>query len=57
MWLLFEFVGLLVSAMMFGYSKDNLFGLAAFALACAFGGYLIVKAALDKQPMPTEEES
>ena len=48
-WLGFEFMGLLVAVMLFGFQKDNLFGLAAFALACAFGGYLMVKASLDRK--------
>lgn len=47
-WLAFEFFGLVIAIMLFGFQKDNLFGLAAFALACAFGGYLLVKARLEK---------
>lgn len=49
-WLGFEFLGLMIAVMLFGFHKDNLFGLAAFAIACAFGGYLMLKATLDKKP-------
>ncbi len=47
-WIAFELGGGLLGILFFGYDPKNLMGLAAFALACAFGGYLMVKAALDK---------
>lgn len=55
-WLSLEFFGLFMGVLLFGYDKDNLFGLALFAFACAFGGYLLVKAALNKKVnMETEQ--
>ena len=55
-WLGFEFCGFLLGVMLFGYDKNNMLGLAAFALACAFGGYLIVKASLHKKIRDMDEE-
>lgn len=49
-WLLFEFVGLYIGALIFGLTKENFFGVSLFALAFAFGGYLLVKANLEKRP-------
>jgi hypothetical protein len=52
-WLGFELIGLIAGAMIFGYDKNDmnsLYGLMAFAIACGFGGYLLVKMALDKKP-------
>ena len=47
-WLGFEFIGILLGLIFFG--KENLFGLMAFGLVCAFGGYLTVKYVLDNKP-------
>lgn len=55
-WLCFEFMGFFLGVQLFGFSKDNMIGLAAFALVCAFGGYLIVKASLDKKADPIDED-
>lgn len=49
-WLLFELVGLYIAGSLFGMNKDNLFGIFLFALASAFGGYLIIKNNLDNRP-------
>lgn len=49
-WLGCEFTGVILGMMLFGFNKDDLFGLLAFALVCAFGGYLIVKMILEKKP-------
>ncbi len=47
-WFGCEFVGLIFGFAAFG--KDNLPGLFLLALACGFGGYLIVHATLMKRP-------
>lgn len=47
-WFVAEFTGFLVGAMLFG--TENVIGLFLFALVCAVGGYLIIKAVLDKMP-------
>ncbi len=49
-WLGFEFAGVIIGVMLFGFNRNELFGLMAFAIACAFGGYLLVKAILEKKP-------
>lgn len=48
-WIGFEFIGAMIGIMLFGFNKDNLIGLELFAVACAFGGYLLVKSNLDKK--------
>jgi hypothetical protein len=53
-WLFFEIVGLTFGIMIFGFSKDNMFGLLLFAVACAFGGYLLVKYILENKPDPED---
>lgn len=55
-WLGFEFAGMLLGILLFGFNKNDMVGLAAFALACAFGGYLYVKAALDKKIDQSDQE-
>jgi len=47
-WFLFEFMGAFVGIMAFG--QDNFFGLMLFSVACAFGGFLLVKYRLEKLP-------
>lgn len=47
-WIGFELLGLIVGIAMFG--AGNLVGLMAFALVCAFGGYLTVKYVLENKP-------
>lgn len=47
-WIGFEVLGAMVGIMLFG--SDNLIGLAMFAIACAFGGYLLVRSILMKMP-------
>ena len=49
-WIICEFFGVILGVLLFGFNKDDLFGLMLFAVACAFGGYLIVRAILDKKP-------
>jgi hypothetical protein len=36
--------------MMFGFDMSNMIGLMAFALASAFGGYLLVRKKLEAKP-------
>ena len=55
-WIGFESAGLIAGIMLFGFDKNNLLGLLAFALMCAFGGYLFIKAILDKKPEKIEDE-
>ncbi len=49
-WIAFEFTGLIAGIMLFGYDRNNLFGILGFGLVCAFGGYLLVKSILEKRP-------
>lgn len=49
-WIVFEFFGVILGVILFGFNKDELFGLMLFAVACAFGGYLLIKSILDKKP-------
>jgi hypothetical protein len=55
-WIGCEFLGAIIAVMLFGFDKSNLLGLEAFALACAFGGYLLVKASIDKKPDDTNDD-
>ncbi|HPH85245.1 MAG TPA: hypothetical protein PLC48_07275 [Ferruginibacter sp.] len=54
-WIAAEFIGVVLGIMLFGFDRNNLFGLMLFAVACAFGGYLLVKMILDKQPDKFDE--
>jgi hypothetical protein len=47
-WFGFEIAGFVIGAMLFG--SENIIGLALFAMACAVGGYLVIKAQIDKMP-------
>ena len=49
-WILFEILGSIVGVMMFGFDMSNMVGLMAFALASAFGGYLLVRKKLETKP-------
>ena len=67
-WFGAEIVGLLFAIVLFGKSnienlkdlnaldKSNFYGLAAMGLISAFGGYLIVKAKLEKMPDTFDED-
>jgi hypothetical protein len=67
-WFTAEIVGLFFGILMFGNSipenlndinaleKSNLYGLAAIGFISAFGGYLIVKAILEKKPDSFDED-
>ncbi len=56
-WLGCEFFGVVLGMMLFGFNQNDIIGLMAFALVCAFGGYLIVKAILDKKPDAIDDDS
>lgn len=47
-WVVAEFLGFILGITLFGLG--NLFGLIMFALACAFGGYLLVRNRLEGMP-------
>lgn len=47
-WIFFEMTGLIFGAVFFG--TTDLFSLMIFGLACAFGGYLLVRYRLEKMP-------
>jgi uncharacterized membrane protein YfcA len=49
-WFFFEFFGAFLGIMMFGFDPENIFGLMAFALVLAFGGYLLVRRTLENKP-------
>ncbi len=49
-WITFEMLGCLVGMSLFGFDKNNLFGLMAFSIVCAFGGFLLVKFRLENLP-------
>lgn len=53
-WIVAEVVGVIIGMMIFG--QENLIGLMLLGLACAFGGYLLVRAILEKKPDPIEED-
>jgi hypothetical protein len=53
-WFGAEVFGFVLGGMLFG--TGNLFGLFLFALVCAVGGYLIVKATLDKIPNDIDDD-
>lgn len=53
-WIVAEILGLFIGIVAFG--KGNLVGLILFSLASAFGGYLLVRAILEKKPDPIEED-
>lgn len=53
-WFAAEFFGFFLGGMLFG--TDNMLGLFLFALVCAFGGYLIIKAVLDNMPDEMEDD-
>lgn len=49
-WILFEIFGVFIGISMFGLTKDNILGVMAFSIACAFGGYLFVRKQLERLP-------
>ena len=67
-WFVAEVIGFIFGIMLFGKSylvnvksidsidKSDLYGLMAIGLISAFGGYLLVKAALEKMPDSFEDD-
>ncbi len=53
-WIGCELLGLMLGVIFFG--MGNLYGIMAFALVCAFGGYLMIKYFLDNKPDHIEED-
>jgi hypothetical protein len=53
-WFSAEILGFFLGGMLFG--TGNLFGHFLFALVCAVGGYLVVKAILDKIPDDIDDD-
>ncbi len=47
-WLLCEITGIVIAICLFG--QNDLFGIVSIALVCAFGGFLIVRAILERKP-------
>jgi len=54
MWIICEVIGTVVGILLFGFEPSmdlyHLIGFLAFALASAFGGYLIIRAILTNKP-------
>jgi hypothetical protein len=46
-WIICEIIGIFIAIALFGQS---IFSIMSIGLACAFGGYLIVRAVLEKKP-------
>ncbi|HAN66491.1 MAG TPA: hypothetical protein DCQ34_09700 [Chitinophagaceae bacterium] len=53
-WIAFEFLGIMLAAIMFG--NQNLFAIISIGILSAFGGYLLVRAILEKQPDRIDED-
>lgn len=51
-WVAAEFAGIILGGILFG--TGNLVGLLLFAIACAFGGYLLVRKRLEDMPDKVE---
>jgi Na+/H+-dicarboxylate symporter len=49
-WIAFEGMGTLLGIMWFGFNPNDLIGLMLFAVAVAFGGYLLVRRILESKP-------
>ena len=66
-WFVAEIAGLFLGTLLFGnidpkvltdravFDKSNIYGLMALGLISGFGGYLIVRAILEKKPDPSEK--
>ncbi len=58
-WLVAETIGVILAVGIYGQDilvKDNLMAVMSLALGCAFGGYLFIKAVLDKKPDALDED-
>ncbi|MBS1496433.1 MAG: hypothetical protein JSU03_00695 [Bacteroidetes bacterium] len=55
-WFSAEIFGLVIGATLFGFNENNIIPLMLLALACAFGGYLFIRATLLKKPDAMDDE-
>ena len=58
-WIVAEMGGIIIGMAFYGQLsaiQQNLLGISAFALFCAFGGYLFIKFLLDKKPDSFDED-
>lgn len=53
-WIVTEMMGVILGIVLFG--QENLIGIMSLGLVSAFGGYLFIKATLDKKPDSFEED-
>lgn len=49
-WIVFQILGFIIGVNLFGVDMSNVFGLMAFAIMSAFGGYLMVRRNLERLP-------
>jgi hypothetical protein len=54
-WLMIEMIGIFLGIFILGITLDNIFALTCIGLMSGFGGYLIVRAILEKKPDFEEE--
>lgn len=55
-WIAAEITGMVLGISFFGFGKNDIYSLMAIGLVSAFGGYLIVRAILEKKPDVIEED-
>ncbi len=58
-WIVAEMFGIILAIGFYGQLsaiQQNLFGISAFGLTCAFGGYLFIKFILEKKPDIYDED-
>ena len=55
-WIITEISGMITGVVFLGFDKKDLYGLMAIGLVSAFGGYLIVRAILEKKSDWVEED-
>jgi hypothetical protein len=55
-WILAEITGMIIGIIALGIAPDNILGLMGIGIASAFGGYLIVRAILEKKPDVLDDE-
>jgi hypothetical protein len=55
-WIVAEIIGMTIGLIALGITLDNILGLMGIGIASAFGGYLIVRAILEKKPDVLDDE-
>lgn len=55
-WIVAEITGMALGISFFGFDKKDIYSLMAIGLVSAFGGYLFVRAILEKKPDVIEED-